>query len=179
MTQPYILLDRDGVINHESIGYIRSVAEWQPLTGSLEAIARLTQAGFKIFIITNQSGIGRGYYSVADLTDIHQHMLTLIHQHGGEITDIYYCPHAPEEGCQCRKPASGLFLQCQREHDLDLTQTHFVGDKRADLLAGDNVGAQSVLVKTGYGDKTLLELPKDHPYPVFANLHAFVTHLLA
>ncbi len=178
MTQPYILLDRDGVINHESIGYIRSVADWQQIAGSLSAIARLTAAGFKIFIITNQSGIGRGYYSVADLTAIHQHMLTLIAEQGGKITDIYYCPHAPEEQCMCRKPESGMFLQCQREHDLDLTQTYFVGDKLADLLAGDRVGAQSVLVKTGYGDKTLVELPKDHPYPVFADLNAFVTHLL-
>jgi len=178
MTQPFILLDRDGVINHESIGYIRSVDDWQPLPGSLSAIAQLTQAGFRICVLTNQSGIGRGYYSLATMHAIHQHMIRLVEQHGGLITDIYFCPHAPEEKCACRKPAIGMFLQCQREHGFEFSQVSFVGDKLSDLIAGDTVGAQSILVETGYGKKTLASLPQSHSYPVFADLYAHVKQLV-
>lgn len=178
MTLPTIFLDRDGVINHDRIGYVASMDEWEPIEGSLEAMAQLTQAGYPIFVITNQSGIGRGYYTLENLVAIHQRMLACVHQKGGKIVDIYYCPHAPEEHCSCRKPNPGMLVQCQREHGMDLTQAYFVGDRLTDLQVGDSVGAQAVLVTTGRGDKTLAALPKSHPYPVYANLSAFVKQML-
>jgi D-glycero-D-manno-heptose 1,7-bisphosphate phosphatase len=178
MTRPFLLLDRDGVINHESRGYIRCSEEWQPISGSLEAIAALTQAGVDVFVLTNQSGIGRGYYSLDDLAKIHEKMHASIEQAGGLIRAVYFCPHDPDKHCDCRKPAPAMFLQCAKEFDLDLSKTWYVGDKLSDLQAADNVGAKAALVLTGYGQKTLADLPKEHGYAVFADLTAFVNYFL-
>ena len=178
MKRRFILLDRDGVINQDSVGYIRTPQEWQPLPGSLQALKDLTEAGYEIYVITNQSGIGRGYYSLQDMHAIHRKMHQLVRDAGGVIRGIYYCPHAPEEKCGCRKPASALFLQCAKEHRLDLTQAWFVGDKLSDLRGGEAVGMRSALVKTGYGAQTLSTLPQSHEYPVFADLSAFCSELL-
>ena len=178
MNKPFILLDRDGVINEDEKGYIGSPLDWYPIAGSAEAIGLLTQKGYDVFVLTNQSGIGRGYYSLADMQAVHNKMREVLAEFGGVIKAIYYCPHAPEEQCVCRKPQTGLFEQLQQEFSLDLTQTWFVGDKLSDLLAGDRVKAQSVLVKTGCGADTLAQLPADHSYPVFERLSAFVRHLM-
>ena len=179
MKRHFILLDRDGVINRDSVGYIRTPDEWEPLPGSLEALKKLTEAGYEIYIITNQSGIGRGYYSLQDMRAIHRKMNQVVCDAGGVIRGIYYCPHAPERKCGCRKPASGLFLQCAKEHRLDLTQGWFVGDKISDLLGGAAVGMRSALVKTGHGNQALLSLPRHHEYPVFDDLYAFCCDLLS
>ena len=178
MSRPFVCLDRDGVINADEVGYISSPQDWEPLAGSAEAIGRLTQSGYDVFVLTNQSGIGRGYYTLDDMQAVHIKMHAVLSRYGGVVKAVYYCPHAPEEDCSCRKPQTGMFEQLQAQFEVDLTATWFVGDKLSDLLAGDAVNAQSVLVKTGCGADTLAQLPDDHSYPVFADLSAFVTHLL-
>ena len=178
MSRPFVCLDRDGVINVDEVGYISDPADWEPLVGSAEAIGRLTQRNYDVFVLTNQSGIGRGYYTLDDMHAVHKKMRNVLSEFGGVVKAIYYCPHAPEERCGCRKPQTGMFEQLQYQFGVDLTQTWFVGDKLSDLLAGDAVNAQSVLVKTGCGVDTLVDLPGDHSYPVFDSLGAFVTHLL-
>jgi len=172
-----VILDRDGVINVDT-GYVGNAEDWQPIAGSVEAISALTRAGFRVFVVTNQSGIGRGYYSVEDFHAVQKTMLSAVAKAGGHIEKTYYCPHAPEWQCDCRKPATGLFLALQDEYAVDLTSTVFVGDKQTDLQAGDAIGAQSVLVRTGCGEKTLAELPPLHGYPVFDDLQSVVHELL-
>ncbi|OUR61151.1 D-glycero-beta-D-manno-heptose-1,7-bisphosphate 7-phosphatase, partial [Bermanella sp. 47_1433_sub80_T6] len=114
MTSKLIVLDRDGVINYDSDDYVKSVDEWIPLPGSMEALAKLTQAGFKIAIATNQSGISRGYFTVATLAAMHQKMLTLATEAGAKIDYIAYCPHGPDDNCDCRKPLPGLIHQIEQ-----------------------------------------------------------------
>lgn len=155
----FILLDRDGVINQESHDFIKSPEEWQPLAGSLEAIALLNQHGYQVAVITNQSGLARGMFTEADLAQIHAKMQRMAIEHGGNISAIYYCPHGPGSTCECRKPKPGLLLQCAAEHQIDLSATWMVGDSYRDLQAGIAAGAQPVLVKTGNGLKTLTEHP--------------------
>lgn len=155
-----IILDRDGVINQDSDGYIKHPDEWIPIPGSLEAIAQLHQAGFKIAVVTNQSGIGRGLYSEEDYKKITKKMLALIEATGGHIEKIYYCPHAPELNCQCRKPAPGMFHQIEKDFGIQLDKNYlFIGDKFSDVQAARNAHCTPVLVRTGYGVMTL----KKHP----------------
>lgn len=179
MNHQSILLDRDGVVNKDSTGYIKSVDEWEPLAGSMLAIAKLNAAGYRVFIITNQSGIGRGYYSLQDMHDIHKKMHETLKKEGGIIEDVFFCPHAPEEQCKCRKPEPGMLLQCESQYGVDLSQVSFVGDKLSDLQAAEAVGATPILVKTGYGCETLKSLPSDHGYGVYQNLAEYVSHLLS
>lgn len=157
-----IVLDRDGVINYDSIDYIKTPEQWHALPGSLEAIARLNQLGYQVFVATNQSGIARGFYDHDGLKQIHLKMLTALSNVGGKITDIVYCPHGPDDGCTCRKPQPGLLLQLSEKYLIDWNKTPFVGDSLKDILAAQKVGAQPVLVKTGNGQQTLL----DNPYLV-------------
>ncbi len=149
-----IFLDRDGVINADSPDYIKTPDEWQALPGSLEAIAKLTQAGFTLFIITNQSGVGRGLYSLETLNAIHQKMLAEVQAAGGKIKAIYFCPHHPDEHCSCRKPKPGLLLQAAQEHQLDLAKATLIGDSCRDIEAGLAVNAKTLLVMTGNGLQT-------------------------
>lgn len=149
-----IILDRDGVINYDSDEFIKSPAEWIPIPGSLEAIARLHQAGFTLAIATNQSGVGRGYYSLETLQAIHQKMLSLIEQQGGQIAHLAFCPHLPDANCVCRKPKPGMFHQIATELHADLTQTLVVGDSWRDIQAGQAVNAKTALVLTGNGRGT-------------------------
>ena len=150
-----LILDRDGVINHDSDAYIKSVEEWIPLPGAIEAIAQLSKAGWTVAIATNQSGIARGYYDVATLDAMHARLRALVAEQGGEVGLIVYCPHGPDEGCACRKPKPGMLQTIAKHYGADLAQCWFVGDSLGDLQAAKAVGSQPVLVKTGKGEKTL------------------------
>jgi D-glycero-D-manno-heptose 1,7-bisphosphate phosphatase len=174
----YVILDRDGVINQDSDEFIKSPAEWEPIPGSLEAIAMLNRNGFRIAVITNQSGIARGLFDEAALTAIHAKMLNLTVQAGGQIEVIYYCPHGPDSNCRCRKPLPGLFEQLALEKNIQLNQTFSVGDAYRDLAAGLAAGAKPVLVKTGKGVQTLQQHP-DLPYPIFENLYDAATYIIS
>jgi D-glycero-D-manno-heptose 1,7-bisphosphate phosphatase len=144
-----VLIDRDGVINRDSDEYIKRVEEWVPLPGSLEAIAALTQAGFAIAVITNQSGVGRGLFSEETLEEIHAAMRRAVEAAGGRISGIFYCPHRPDEGCDCRKPQPGLLRRAAAALGTELAGVAFIGDKRSDVEAARAVGARPVLVGPG------------------------------
>ncbi|WP_350023430.1 D-glycero-beta-D-manno-heptose 1,7-bisphosphate 7-phosphatase [Pseudomonas protegens] len=150
-----LILDRDGVINHDSDAYIKSVQEWIPLPGAIEAIAQLSKVGWTVAIATNQSGIARGYYDLATLDAMHARLRELVAEQGGEVGLIVYCPHGPDEGCACRKPKPGMLLTIAEHYQAELTGLWFVGDSLGDLEAAKAVDSQPVLVKTGKGEKTL------------------------
>ena len=174
-----IVLDRDGVINHDSDDYIRSVDDWKPIDGSAEAIARLNDAGYTVAVATNQSGIGRQYLTADELDSIHARMQGHIESAGGCIDAIVYCPHLPDAGCDCRKPSPGLLIQLQDHYDVDMNGVPFIGDSERDLLAAQAVGARPVLVLTGKGRKTLAALRASGESPeVFEDLASAVDSLL-
>ncbi len=174
----YILLDRDGVINHDAEDFIKSAEEWLPIKGSLEAIALLTQHHYQVIVITNQSGVGRGYYTEATLTAIHKKMCHLTEALGGKITHIYYCPHLPDAGCLCRKPKPGLLLQFSRDTGVMLDNIYFIGDSFRDIEAGFAAGAQPLLVKTGNGNKTMSVHP-ELDIPIFENLYDAAKYIVS
>nr|WP_252193756.1 D-glycero-beta-D-manno-heptose 1,7-bisphosphate 7-phosphatase [Pseudomonas sp. TAE6080] len=149
-----LILDRDGVINYDSDAYIKSVEEWIPLPGSIEAIAQLSKAGWTVAIATNQSGIARGYYAIATLDAMHARLRTLVAEQGGEVGLVVYCPHGPDEGCDCRKPKPGMLKIISEHYKVPLAGIWFVGDSLGDLEAAKAVDSQPVLVKTGKGEKT-------------------------
>ncbi len=152
-----VMLDRDGVINLDGPDHVRKPEEWIPIAGSLEAIAKLNKAGYRVVVITNQSGIGRGYFDIETLHAIHQKMHDLLSQHGGQIDTVLFCPHQPGDDCECRKPRPGMLHTLAERLRIDLKDVPFVGDALRDLQAGIAVGARPVLVKTGKGSKTLEE----------------------
>ena len=155
-----IFLDRDGVINAESAAYVKSVAEFDPLPGSIAAIARLTRAGWRIFVATNQSSVARKMITLERLTQIHQHLNDLVEAAGGRIEQIFFCPHGPDDACDCRKPNPGLLLNAQQQYGLDLANSIMIGDSLRDLQVADNAGCGAkIVVRTGYGEETLQELP--------------------
>lgn len=135
LDEKLVILDRDGVINYDSIHYIRSPEDWRPILGSLEAIARLKKAGFRVAVATNQSGIGRGYYTEATLAAIHQKMQEALSMFGVQIDVIFYCPHLPSEECACRKPKPGLLQKIAAHFQCGLTQIPFIGDNASDVEA--------------------------------------------
>ncbi len=149
-----VILDRDGVINEDSDAYVKSVQEWVPIPGSINAIASLRTQGFEVAIATNQSGIARGYFSSDVLDAMHNKLRSLLRDVQSDIGLITYCPHGPDDNCECRKPKPGLLRQIGRHYDYDLNQAYMVGDSLRDLQAGQSVGCQCVLVKTGKGEKT-------------------------
>ena len=155
-----IILDRDGVINHDSEAFIKNEDEWRPIPGSLEAIAALTKAGFTLAIASNQSGIARGLFDQAALDAMHAKMLGLVHEAGGHISRIVFCPHGPNEGCDCRKPRPGLLEQLAKHFDTSLAGVPVVGDALRDLEAAAAAGARPVLVRSGKGRKTEAALPE-------------------
>ncbi len=174
-----IILDRDGVINQEREDFIKNPDEWVAFPESLEAIANLTQSGFKVVICTNQSGLGRGLYTIETLNNIHEKMLKVIEQAGGEITAIFFCPHKPNENCDCRKPKPGMIKEIFERFSIDNPETiMFVGDSLRDLEAIHDVGGIPVLVKTGNGKKTLAKggIPKNTL--IFDNLLAVSEYLI-
>ena len=172
------ILDRDGVINYDSESFIKSPDEWRPLPGSLEAIARLNHAGYLVILATNQSGIGRGLFEVSTLNAIHDKMHRALAQIGGRIDAIFFCPHAQEANCACRKPKAGLLEEIAHRFSVDLKGVPSVGDSLRDLQASAAVGAAPILVRTGKGEQTLQDggLPEGtQVYPdLAAAVRAFV-----
>ena len=152
-----VILDRDGVINYDSDAYIRSPEEWKPIPGSLEAIVKLNQAGYRVVLATNQSGIGRGLFEMATLNAIHDKLHRALGQLGGRIDAIFFCPHAQEDACNCRKPKPGLYEEIGHRLNLSLKDVPSVGDALRDLQAAVAVGAKPILVLTGKGAKTARE----------------------
>lgn len=152
-----IILDRDGVINHDSDSFIKSPEEWIPLPGSLEAIARLNQAGYRVVVATNQSGVGRGFFAMATLNAIHQKMHTSAQQVGADIDAVFFCPHTQVDNCDCRKPKSGMLVEIAKRFEINLRQESVivVGDSLRDLQAGFVLGCVPYLVLTGKGQDTL------------------------
>ena len=149
-----VILDRDGTINQDSDQYIKSPAEWKPLAGSLAAIARLTQRGWRCVVATNQSGIARGLFDMATLNAIHAEMHRAVAQAGGRIDAIFFCPHAADSNCECRKPRPGLLREIASRFDIELKGVPMIGDSLRDLEAAAAAGAQPYLVLTGKGKKT-------------------------
>ena len=149
-----VILDRDGTINHDSDQYIKSPAEWKPIPGSLEAIARLTQGGWRIVVATNQSGIERGLFDMATLNAIHTEMHRVVNLAGGRIDAIFFCPHAADSNCECRKPKPGLLREIASRMDVELAGVPMIGDSLRDVEAAAAVGAKPYLVLTGKGRKT-------------------------
>ena len=152
-----IILDRDGVINYDSAQFIKSPDEWRPIPGSLEAIAKLTQAGYRVIVATNQSGVGRGLFNMATLNAIHARMHKAVTQAGGRIEAIFYCPDPVDSNSPCRKPNPGMFHAIAERFNVTLERVPAVGDGLRDLQAADAVGAQPILVLTGKGGETLAE----------------------
>ncbi|MDO4878855.1 MAG: D-glycero-beta-D-manno-heptose 1,7-bisphosphate 7-phosphatase [Neisseria sp.] len=150
-----IILDRDGVINQDRDDYVKSADEWQPLEGSMDAIAFLAQAGYTIAVATNQSGIGRGLYTMQELTEMHAKMHKLVQQAGGQIDGIWFCPHTDKDGCNCRKPKSGMVEDILDRFNSMGETVYMVGDSLRDLQAAEAAGCRPVLVLTGKGGKTL------------------------
>ena len=149
-----VVLDRDGTINHDSDEYIKSPSEWKPIKGSLEGIARLSQAGWRVVVATNQSGMARGLFDVAALNAIHDAMHRAVAQAGGRIDAIFFCPHAPEAGCECRKPKPGMLREIADRMNLDLADVPVIGDSLRDTQAAAAAGARPFLVLTGNGRRT-------------------------
>lgn len=173
-----IILDRDGVINHDSDDFIKSPAEWEPIDGSLEAIARLTYAGYRIVVITNQSGIARGLFDVDTLSRIHSKMRRMVSQVGGKLEAIIYCPHGPDDGCHCRKPLGGAFDDLAHRLRINLKNVPAIGDSLRDIQAAQSVGAIPILVKTGKGERTLTDPKLSKDVAVYDNLAVAVDALL-
>jgi len=173
-----LLLDRDGVINRDRDDYVKRPEEWEPLPGSLEAIARASRAGVRMAIITNQSGLARGLFDVTTLHAIHSRMLAAIEEAGGHIEAVFFCPHAPDAGCHCRKPAPGLLLLASERLHKSLEDVSFIGDTLADIEAARRAGARPVLVRTGKGERTLQTGVGLELVPVFPDLASAIDDLL-
>lgn len=167
-----IILDRDGVINEDSPDYIKTADEWQPLPGSLQAIARLCHHGYRVIVVSNQSGIGRHRFSISALNEIHQKMLTHLAQYGGHIDAIFFCPHDPKDDCTCRKPKPGLLQDIGTRLKIPLAGVPVVGDKITDIQAAQAAGAQPILVRTGQGQVTVNSGQVPAGVPVYDNLAA-------
>lgn len=178
-----VILDRDGVINEDSDNYIKSPEEWNPVPGSLDAIARLCRADYRVVVTTNQSGVGRGLFTLDTLNKIHIKMLEHVHQKGGEIDAVLFCPHTPDADCSCRKPRPGMLRQLADRLKIKLHGVPVVGDSIRDLEAAVAVNALPVLVTTGKGAKSAALLQQQQrtdlgTVPVYADLAGFVDALL-
>ncbi|MEH6824582.1 MAG: D-glycero-beta-D-manno-heptose 1,7-bisphosphate 7-phosphatase [Motiliproteus sp.] len=173
-----IILDRDGVINQDSDAYVKNAAEWIPLPGSAEAIARLCKAGYRVAVATNQSGLGRGYFTQVELDAMHAKMSAVIAAAGGRLDGIFFCPHSPDQGCDCRKPLPGLIHQIEAALVVSAQGAIMIGDSLRDLEAGQSAGCIPILVKTGKGLRTLSKGKGLEGVAVFDDLAAVVDHLL-
>ena len=173
-----VILDRDGVINHDSDQYIKSPDEWKPISGSLQAIARLNQADYRVVVATNQSGIGRGLFEMNTLNAIHEKMHKALAQVGGRVDAIFFCPHTVTDQCECRKPKPGLLREIETRLNVSLVNVPAVGDSLRDLQAALAVGARPMLVMTGKGKKTAADPDLAAGVTQFADLAAAVTHIL-
>jgi D-glycero-D-manno-heptose 1,7-bisphosphate phosphatase len=174
-----VILDRDGVINQDSDQFIKNPAEWKPIPGSLDAIARLNHASYRVVVASNQSGIGRGLLDMGALNAINDKMYRALAQFGGRIDALFYCPHAADSNCDCRKPKPGMFFDIARRFNVDLAGVPSIGDSLRDLQAAAAVGAQPMLVLTGKGAKTKAAGGLPENTLVFANLAEAVRHIVA
>lgn len=174
-----VILDRDGVINFDSAQFIKSPAEWKPIPGSLQAIARLNQNGYRVVVATNQSGIGRGLFDMAMLNAIHEKMHRALAHAGARVDAIFFCPHTADAKCECRKPRPGMLVEIGKRFNAELTGVPCIGDSLRDLVSAEAVGGVPMLVLTGKGEKTLREgnFPKNTV--IFPDLAFAVSALLA
>jgi D-glycero-D-manno-heptose 1,7-bisphosphate phosphatase len=179
MSLPLVILDRDGVINQDSRAYIKTAEEWIPIEGSLDAIARLKRAGFNVAVATNQSGLARGLFDLAALEQMHDRLRALLAQRGCALDYLAYCPHGPDDNCDCRKPKPGLYLQIAQALGKSLSDAIVIGDSARDLQAAEAVGARRILVLSGKGRDTLLsgQLPVDTA--VYEDLSSAVDGILS
>ncbi|MFN7835215.1 MAG: D-glycero-beta-D-manno-heptose 1,7-bisphosphate 7-phosphatase [Burkholderiaceae bacterium] len=174
-----IVLDRDGVINEDSDHFVKSPSEWHPIPGSFQAIARLNRADYKVAVATNQSGVARGLFDVEMLSSMHNKMLKLAGEVGAHIDSIFFCPHAPDARCECRKPRPGLLMEIAQRYKLPLTNVPCVGDSLRDLEAAASVGGKPYLVRTGKGARTLESQAALPPgTEIFDDLAALARHLV-
>ena len=173
------ILDRDGVINFDSDQYIKSPAEWRPIPGAIEAIARLNQNGYRVAVATNQSGIGRGLFDMATLNAINDKMMEMVFRQGGRIDALFFCPHTAAEACNCRKPRTGMLEEIAARFHVELKGVPCIGDSLKDLQAAEAVGAQPVLVLTGKGMKTREDGGLPRKTLVFPDLGEASRHLIA
>jgi D-glycero-D-manno-heptose 1,7-bisphosphate phosphatase len=173
-----IILDRDGVINQDSDEYIKSPTEWIPIRGSLEAIARLHRAGWRVIVATNQSGIARRLFDLDTLARIHKNMHQRVVETGGLIDAVFFCPHGPDDNCSCRKPRPGMFRDIAERLHINLEGVPAVGDSLRDIQAAAAAGARPLLVKTGKGFGTVSNPELDPDVPVYDDLYSAVDALL-
>lgn len=173
-----VILDRDGVVNHDSDQFIKSPAEWKAIKGSLEAIARLNQAGYRVVVATNQSGIARGLFDMTTLNAIHDAMHKAVSLAGGRIDAIFFCPHAAEANCDCRKPKAGMLFEIERRLNTPIAGVPFVGDALKDLQTAAAAGAMPVLVLTGKGKRTRDAGGLPEGTRIFPDLAAFVDQIV-
>ena len=175
-----IIIDRDGVINHDSDAYIKSPEEWIPIDGSLDAIARLNHSGYTVAVASNQSGLARGYFDIEALTAMHKKMDVMLAKIGGRVDAIFYCPHGPDDGCSCRKPKPGMLLDIGQRFNVSLKDVVFIGDSVSDIKTASNALAKAILVRTGKGIKAekILQLKCGESIPVFDDLASAVTSIL-
>jgi len=173
-----IALDRDGVINYDSPDYVKSPEEWRAIPGSLEAITKLNQHGYKVVIATNQSGVARGYFDLDTLDKIHQKMLGQLKEVGGKIDAIFFCPHEPDDNCEYRKPKPGLLLQAADQFNIKPQEILMIGDSMRDILAAKNCGAKAIFIKTDHKMDSLLAAQKEE-VPIYNSLAEAVNAIIA
>ncbi len=174
-----VILDRDGVINQDSTRYIRSPEEWVPIPGSLDAVARLNRAGFRVVIATNQAGIARRLFDIETLIRIHETMQHQLAEVGGHIDAIFICPCHPKDNCACRKPKPGMLLDISERLHVPLDKVAYIGDTLIDIQAARAAGARPFLVKTGNGKKTLKSKQNFDDVEVFEDLAEAADALIA
>jgi D-glycero-D-manno-heptose 1,7-bisphosphate phosphatase len=180
MADNLIVLDRDGVINADSPDYIKSAAEWQPLPGSIDAIAQLCQAGFKVYVATNQAGLAKQKFTATDLAEMHAKLEQLVIAAGGRIERIFFCPHHPDDHCDCRKPQPGLLHQISAFHPGEIATMVFVGDSEKDIEAARRAGCESALVLTGNGRQASKALQnQSQKVPTYADLGSYASAKIA
>lgn len=182
MATRLVVLDRDGVINHESKNFVKSADEWLPIAGSIQAIARLCSGGFTVAVATNQSGIGRGIIQPSALEEMHQKLRGLVREAGGEIGRIVFCPHLPDDGCDCRKPSPGMLRQIAGHYSVPLDGVPMIGDSDRDLRATNAVNGRPILVLSGNGKATAAALAEERDvfsFETYADLDAAASQLLA
>ncbi len=175
-----IILDRDGVINEDSDDYIKSTDEWIPIPGSLDAIARLNHAGYSVAIASNQSGIARGYFSLETLAAMNVKMNDMLSPLGGRVDAMFFCPHGPKDGCDCRKPRPGMLTEIGNRFQTGLSDVLFVGDNINDIKAAQAAGAKPVIVRTGKGEQTANSIAENNMnnIPVYDDLAGVVNSIL-
>jgi len=173
-----IIIDRDGVINEDSDDYIKSPDEWVAIPGSLEAIGKLSQNGYQIVVVTNQSGIGRKLFTIETLNAIHIKMNTHLTQFGGVVDAIFFCPHVPKDDCSCRKPKPGLYNDVSERLRIPLNKVYCIGDKMTDIKAIQSAGGKPILVRTGNGQTEIDQGLVPDGIPVYDDLASFVDELV-